>query len=210
MNLPFANGLPFQSVRMVFSSGLFRNVISAMLCITIYAAEYFCMMRKLITLVFWFQIFSALAQPVKFDEWKNLTTSGKLPVQCEIQKSNNNLDLVKFHDKFYLAFRTAPNHFPSGKAVMYIVSSTDLEKWNYEIEINLHCDLREPKFAVYHDTLNFYCFTGSKSMFNFDPRELLLLRTTGNSQWTNPASIHLDGFVPWRIRERKDTLYLSA
>ena len=55
-------------------------------------------------------------------------------MQCEIQKSNNNLDLVKFHDKFYLAFRTAPNHFPSGKAVMYIVSSTDLEKWNYEIE----------------------------------------------------------------------------
>jgi len=168
------------------------------------------MLQKIVSLFFSALFLTVSAQQIKYDEWKNLTTSGKLPAQCKIQKSNNNLDLVQYHGKYYLAFRTAPVHFPSGKTVMYVVSSTDLEKWDYETEINLHCDLREPKFAVYHDTLNLYCFTGAKSWFKFDPREILLTRTTGNTQWTKPSSVHLDGFVPWRIRERSDTLYLSA
>lgn len=168
------------------------------------------MLQKLILLLLCIQISNSFSQTVKYDEWKNLTTSGKLPAQCKIQASNNNLDFANFKDKFYLAFRTAPTHFPSGKAVMYVISSTDLETWYFETEINLHCDLREPKFAVYHDTLNLYCFTGSKSMFKFDPREILQTRTIGNGKWTSLSSAHLDGFVPWRIRERKDTLYLSA
>jgi hypothetical protein len=150
------------------------------------------------------------AQQVKFDEWKNLTTSGKLPPQCKIQHSNNNLDVVKFKGKYYLAFRTAPTHYASPKTTMYIVSSTDLENWSYETEVNLGRDLREPKFAAYHDTLNFYFFTAGKSMFSFNPQEVLMARTTGNGAWTTPKSIQLDGFVPWRLRERKDTLYLSA
>jgi hypothetical protein len=168
------------------------------------------MLRNLLTLPLCLLFVGAFSQSVKFDEWKNLTSSGKLPKECKIQHSNNNLDLVKYHGKYYLAFRTAPVHFPSGKTVMYVISSTDLDNWKYETEINLHCDLREPKFAVYHDTLNLYCFTGAKSMFKFDPREILQIRTTGDSKWTTPASVHLDGFVPWRIRERNDTLYLSA
>jgi hypothetical protein len=150
------------------------------------------------------------AQAVKFDDWKNLTSSGKLPPECVIQRSNNNLDLVKFKGKYYLAFRTAPTHFPSKKAVMYVVSSPDLENWTYETEIKCGRDLREPKFAAYHDTLNLYYFTGSKSMFSFDPQQLLVCRTIGGNFWTKPQSIQLDGFVPWRVRERNDTLYLSA
>ena len=72
-------------------------------------------------------------------EWQNLTTSGKLPAQCKLQHSNNNLDLMKFNGKYFLAFRTAPNHFASKKAVLYVVSSTDLESWTYETEIHIEC-----------------------------------------------------------------------
>ncbi|HWB65025.1 MAG TPA: hypothetical protein VG603_16015 [Chitinophagales bacterium] len=154
--------------------------------------------------------FAANAQHVKFDDWKNLTTSGKLPPECHIQRSNNNLDVVKYNGRYYLAFRTAPTHFPSRKAVMYVISSPDLDNWTYETEINVGRDLREPKFAVYHDTLNLYCFTGSKSMFSFDPQQILVCRTIGGNFWTNPESVNLDGFVPWRVRERSDTLYMSA
>src|ERR1019366_10113132 len=82
----------------------------------------------------------ASAQNVKFDEWQNLTTSGKLPPQCKIQHSNNNLDIVKYKDRYYLGFRTAPTHFASGKTVMYVVSSKDMENWEYETEIKLNCD----------------------------------------------------------------------
>ena len=152
----------------------------------------------------------SFAQNVKFDDWQNLTTSGKLPPQCKIQRSNNNLDIVKYKDRYYLGFRTAPTHFASAKTVMYVISSKDLENWEYETEIKLSCDLREPKFAVYHDTLNFYCFTAGTSLFSFDPRQILRCTTTGGNKWTKPESINLDGFVPWRLRLKKDTLYLSA
>ena len=150
------------------------------------------------------------AQKITYDEWKNLTTSGKLPPECILQRSNNNLDLVKFKDRYYLVFRTAPTHFASTKSMMYVVSSTDLDNWKYETVIAPGRDLREPKFAVYHDTLNLYFFTGGKSLFHFEPHELLVCRTVGGGFWTSMQSVNLDGFVPWRVRERKDTLYLSA
>lgn len=168
------------------------------------------MLRKLITILFCFQTITGFSQTVKFDEWKNLTTSGKLPAQCKIQHSNNNLDLVKYHDKFYLAFRTAPTHFASKKAMMYVVSSADLETWNYETEIALACDVREPRFAIYHDTLNLYFFRGGTKTFRFEPKEIFVLRKSATGIWSEKQSIHLDGFVPWRLRERNDTLYLSA
>ncbi len=153
---------------------------------------------------------TGFAQSVKYDEWKNLTTSGKLPAQCKIQHSNNNLDLVKYHDKFYLAFRTAPTHFASKKAMMYVVSSADLENWTYEAEMAMGSDLREPRFAVYHDTLNLYFFRGGKRMFRFEPQEVLLRQKSATGTWSATQSVNLDGFVPWRLRERNDTLYLSA
>ena len=168
------------------------------------------MLHKLITILFFFQTITGFSQQVKFDEWKNLTTSGKLPAQCKIQHSNNNLDLVKFHDKFYLAFRTAPTHFASKKVVMYVVSSTDMESWTYETEIKMNCDVREPRFAIYRDTLNLYYFQGGTKVFRFEPKQVLVLRKPQAGSWTTPVSVHMDGFVPWRLRERKDTLYLSA
>jgi len=168
------------------------------------------MCHKLTTILFCFLTITSLSQQIKFDEWQNLTNSGKLPAQCVIQHSNNNLDLVKFHDRFYLAFRTAPTHFASKKAMMYVVSSTDLQTWTYETEIKLGCDVREPRFAIYHDTLNLYFFRGGTRTFRFEPKEIFVLRKTEKSSWSKKQSVNLDGFVPWRIRERKDTLYLSA
>lgn len=164
----------------------------------------------LIVLLLCFSSFLCFSQTVKFSEWKNLTTSGKLPAQCKIMHSNNNLDLVKYQNKYYLAFRTAPTHFASKKAVLYVVSSTDLETWNYETEIAMGCDVREPRFSVFHDTLNLYFFRGGEKMFRFEPKEIFVIRKTAQQNWTEKQSINLDGFVPWRIRERNDTLFLSA
>ena len=168
------------------------------------------MISKLITILLSALAFIVSAQQIKFDEWQNLTTSGKLPAQCKIQHSNNNLDLMKFNGKYFLAFRTAPNHFASKKTVLYVVSSTDLENWTYETEIYLASDLREPRFAVYHDTLDMYFFRGGTRTFKFEPKEVFVIRKSSTGGWTKPQSINLDGFVPWRVRERSDTLYLSS
>lgn len=166
---------------------------------------------RFITLLFLLSSCLALsAQKLKFSEWKNLTTSGKLPKECHLMHSNNNLDLVKYKGKFYLAFRTAPTHYASKKVKIYVVSSYDLDTWEYETEISMGRDQREPRFAVYHDTLNLYFFTGGQSMFSFEPREMLVCRSAGGHSWTQPQSTNLDGFVPWRLRERNDTVYMSA
>ncbi|MFN8287550.1 MAG: hypothetical protein U0V74_12385 [Chitinophagales bacterium] len=150
------------------------------------------------------------SQEVKYDEWKNLTTSGKLPHECKIQHSNNNLDIARYKDRYYLAFRTAPTHFASKKTVLYIVSSADLENWTYETELSYGCDLREPRFVVYHDTLSLIFFTGGTHMFKFEPKLVLLCQSAGNKNWSTPKSVNLDGYVPWRMRVLNDTLYLSA
>ena len=167
-------------------------------------------MRLLALLLFLVCGLSAHSQKIKFGEWKNLTTSGKLPLECKLMHSNNNLDLVKYKGKYYLAFRTAPTHYASGKTKIYIVSSYDLDKWEFEAEIALGRDMREPRFAVYHDTLNLYFFTGGQSVFSFEPHQLLMCRSIGSHYWNQPITTNLDGFVPWRLRERNDTLYMSA
>jgi hypothetical protein len=168
------------------------------------------MLRNIATLCFLLQLTTLFSQQVKYDNWQNLTTSGKLPAQCKIQHSNNNLDIVKYQGRYYLAFRTAPSHFASKKAVMYVVSSADLETWQYETEFALQRDVREPRFAVYRDTLNLYFFTGGTKPMRFEPNEVLLTRKAGNGSWSEQQSVNLDGFVPWRLRIRADTLYLSA
>ena len=167
-------------------------------------------MRYLTIVLFLISSLFAHSQKIKFGEWENLTKSGKLPPQCKLMHSNNNLDLVKYKGKYYLAFRTAPTHYASKKVKMYVVSSYDLNSWEYETEIALERDVREPKFAVYHDTLNLYFFTGGQSIFSFEPHQLLMCRTIGSHYWNQPISTNLDGFVPWRLRQRNDTLYMSA
>src|SRR5262245_52267305 len=56
------------------------------------------------------------------------------------QRSNNNLDIVQFEGRYFLAFRTAPNHFASDKTVMYVVSSEDQKDWQLETKIELGTD----------------------------------------------------------------------
>jgi hypothetical protein len=150
------------------------------------------------------------AQTFKTTEWINLTTSGRLPVECKLRNSNNNLDLVSYKSRYYLAFRTAPTHFASGFTRIYIVSSADLAHWTYEDEVFMERDLREPRFFVYKDTLNFYFFSASNNIFKFDPKHVYLKQTLGDGFWNKPKDLNLDGYVPWRIRERGDTMFLSA
>lgn len=72
--------------------------------------------------------------------------------------SNNNLDIVEYKGRFYVAYRTAPTHFASKKTMTYVMSSDDFENWRYECEFWVGADMREPRFVVYNDTLFFLLF----------------------------------------------------
>jgi hypothetical protein len=169
-------------------------------------------MKAWVGILLYFSIYhvQVLSQNICFSPPENLTTSGRLPAKIKIRHSNNNLDLAYYSGRYYLAFRTAPSHFASKKTHIYVVSSADRKNWEYETEIHVGKDLREPRFVVFRDSLFLYFFIGGSNMFTFEPQEVALIKSGGEKRWTPKCNVGLDGFVPWRIRNRNDTLFLSA
>jgi hypothetical protein len=142
--------------------------------------------------------------------WKRLIPSDKIPERINVQKGNNNIDATKYKDRYYVAFRTAPSHFASKKTRLYIISSKDLENWEYEAEFFMESDMREPRFLVYHDTLFFYYFQAGTKLTKFEPKKCWVSHTSGDKKWAQVKDLNMDGYVPWRYRVRNDTIYLSA
>lgn len=141
-------------------------------------------------------------------EWLNLTEL--MPKECKIQKSNNNVDLVKYKDKYYMAFRTAPSHFPSKKTYLYLLSSSDFQNWKLEKSFHYQKDLREPRFYVFNDTLFFLFFTLKGSNTQFHPEKIYISKSIGDGNWTENQDIGFEGYVPWRVREHHGKLYMSV
>ncbi len=167
--------------------------------------------RIFVTILFFFSFLNFLsAQTITYDSWEKFSTPSQMPAEVHLQDSNNNLDLVKFKNRFYVAFRTAPTHFASPKTTMYVISSTDYKKWEFEYELNVQADIREPRFVVWNDSLYLYCFKGGTKKFKFEPQELLVTGTFEGKNWTKAASVQLDGYVPWRLRVYNNELLLSA
>ena len=55
-----------------------------------------------------------------------------MPPEIQSQVSHNNLDIVRFEGRLFLAFRTAPDHFAHPDTFLYVVSTTDEREWRYE------------------------------------------------------------------------------
>lgn len=153
---------------------------------------------------------SSFSQKISTAGWKRIVPSCSIPKEIKVKNSNNNLDVVKFNDRYYFAFRTALTHFASRKTTMYILSSNDLQNWKLEQEIHHGHDLREPRFIVHNGKLFFYYFEGGKSPFTFNPRHIWVREFNPSTGWQPEHNIGLDGYVPWRLRTRNDTIYLSA
>lgn len=151
----------------------------------------------------------AFAQDIVTDEWKKFIPSADIPSDVKCRRSNNNIDLVLFHGRYYVAFRTAPTHFASKKTKLYIISSPDRQHWSLETSFFTGTDMREPRFAVFRDTLHFYFFEAGTKMFRFEPKHIWTSRLC-DSGWTAKVKTNLDGYVDWRLRTLNDRLYLSA
>lgn len=147
---------------------------------------------------------------ITVEPWRRLVPSDNLPAQVQPMKGNNNIDAVQFRGRYYVAFRTAPSHFASRKTRLYLISSADLQSWRYETEFHLGADLREPRFLAFGDSLYFYFFEGGTKLWKFEPRHIYMSVSAGGGAWSPAADLHLDGYVPWRLREREGTVYLSA
>lgn len=130
------------------------------------------------------------------------------PVQC--MRSNNNLDIVNFEGRLFLAFRTAPNHFAGTRTKLYIVSSKDQKNWDFEAEVFMGSDMREPRFLVLGDKLMFYYFQAGKNMVSFTPQHIFAMERKGPGDWTQPVPVFEKGCVLWRSKLINGKPFLAA
>ncbi len=133
-----------------------------------------------------------------------------LPPEVECMASNNNLDLVRFDGRLFFAFRTAPTHFAGTKVRHYIVSSEDGERWDFEAEVFMESDMREPRFLVFNGKLFYYFFQAGKNPFAFSPQHIFAMERKGKSDWTEPVKVFRPNCVLWRAKVRSGKAYATA
>ncbi len=123
-----------------------------------------------------------------------------LPMEVQPQDANNNLDVVEHEGDVYLAFRTAPTHFASGGAVLYVVRSSDQQSWSYEAAFTQGTDLREPRLLSWQGELFLYFAVLGDNPLAFEPQGTMLSVRGADGSWSEAEWLFEDDFVPWRTR----------
>lgn len=130
-----------------------------------------------------------------------------LPKGIKVYKHNSCADICKYRNRFYLAFRTAPFHFPHPGALMHIISSKDAISWEIEKTIRMNRDIREPRFLIIKGKIFLYFFAGSKVPLTFRRLGIYMVSKTDN--WKEIISIFPKGYIHWRVRKHKGLAYMS-
>ena len=123
----------------------------------------------------------------------------------DIQPANNNLDVVWYRDRLFLAWRSAPNHFASSETRMHVASrprTTDI--WRHEGTFHLGTDLREPQLVVSPSGLLLYMAKLGTNPRTFEPQGSIWCRYISPQQWTQPVDVFPENFIPWRIENTPD------
>ena len=118
--------------------------------------------------------------------------------------ANNNLDVTRWKDRVWLAWRTAPTHFASADARIEVVSapasgSLVEAAWRHETTLALGADLRECRFVVWNGRLLLYAMELGTHPLRFEPRRTHLLINDG-AGFGSPQVVWESATVPWRPR----------
>lgn len=141
----------------------------------------------------------AAERPVVDERWEELVKDGAAPAGIDTQNSNNNLDVVRFGGRTFLAWRTAPTHFASDQTVLWVASEGP-DGWREEGSFALGTDVREPRFLVLGDRLLLYFAVLGSDPFKFEPQGAKVSVYHGPGDWESPADVYEPGFIPWRAR----------
>ena len=136
---------------------------------------------------------------------RQIVPSDILPNDVYDKTANNNLDVILFDCKLFLAFRTAPSHFASSETEMYIVSTDDFKKFNLERRISIKKDLREPRFLIANGTLFMYFAVLGTNPVKFEPEGTMVIQRDRDGKWSRPQWLFRNTFIPWRGKEFDDT-----
>ncbi|MCX7605977.1 MAG: hypothetical protein N2170_01760 [Bacteroidia bacterium] len=123
-------------------------------------------------------------------------------------RSHNNIDLIHYQGEYFLALRTAPTHFPSKRAELRILRSSNLEDWQCDTVLRLQRDIREPRWLVWKEKLFLYYFVGADKPWRFQSAGIQGMVREAGRNW-NHFSVGWPGWVPWRARAHDSVAYLS-
>ncbi len=170
------------------------------------------MKRGLTILLAMFFASALMGANVSYSPLVQVAPGPALPPEVQCMDSNNNLDIVRFDGRLFFGFRTAPNHFAGTKTRLYVVSSADEgESWDYEAEVYLGSDMREPRFLVLKgEKLMFYFFQAGKNALAFSPKRVFAMERKGPGDWTEPVEVFKPGCVLWRAKELGGEVFASA
>lgn len=152
---------------------------------------------------------SEAAVPRVEDLWEVIPGEG-LPPEVEDQDANNNLDIARFEDRLFLAFRTAPTHFASEGTVMYVVSTVDEESWRWEGTFALGTDVREPQLVPWKGELHLFFAVLGTNPLDFEPQGTRHTVYRGTGDWDPLEEFGDSTLIPWRIKEVSGKLYMTA
>ena len=136
--------------------------------------------------------------------------SGALPAGINVQDSNNNLSIAFHAGRLFLAWRTAPTHFASVQARLYVMSSADLGRsWTRETEIALGRDLREPFLLEVGGRLRLYFAELGGNAWAFEPRALWRCERVGG-RWTQPERWKEAREIAWDFKVRRGRAWMTS
>lgn len=151
------------------------------------------------------------ASRMVISDFRQVVPGPGMPAGFIPQRSTNNVDLIRVDDTIFMAFRTAPTHFPSPDTYIYVMRSEDMgNTWQQESMFHMGVDLREPRFLYFDRTLFLYFFTGGNSPIRFKPDWIHVCRRRPDGSWTDPEKIFKPGYVVWRLREHDGTAWMST
>ena len=129
-------------------------------------------------------------------------------------------DLVRFHDKLYLTFRSCPDgHMVHPTASIIVLSSTDAKEWKQVHRFSVDKrDTRDPHFLVFKDTLfvytgTWYCGETSPRSADYDLNQHLgyAAWSKDGAQWNSPILLEgTFGHYIWRASAFDGKAYLCG
>jgi len=133
-----------------------------------------------------------------------------LPPGLRVGRSNNNLDVIHYDQRLFLAWRTAPIHFASADAAIHIVVSDDTgATWQHETTIEMQRDVREPRFVSWRGRLLVYWFSAGTTTARFEPDVIWVRERATDGAWSAPLAISPPDCVVWRVRPVADRLVMT-
>ncbi len=151
------------------------------------------------------------AYDVVASEPRFVVPSAALPAAIQPFASNNNVDIQFHEDRLYMAWRSAPTHFASTQTRMFVVSSLDDGlTWDFEHDIHIGADMREPRLLSFGGELQLLFFEAGRNPTAFEPMRILRSVRRDLGDWGDLEIVRDAPVVPWDLKVRDGAAYLTT